>query len=101
MSPSLIGYQLSGLISLLTTAVICGAWWFAALRKRSVSIFFWLAATHTLSLAVTALQFATSFGGGSPNRMMALTAPRMLVSLALAGLYVMLVRWLVDRLDER
>ena len=55
------------LISLLPTAIICGAWWYAATQKRNVAIFYWLAATHTLALVIRTLQMFSTMGGGRPD----------------------------------
>jgi len=48
--------QLPFLLSLIASSVMCGAWWYAAMKKRGVAIFYWLAAAHTFSLCVSILQ---------------------------------------------
>ena len=93
MSPS----QLPFLFGLLTSATICGAWWYAALQKRKVAIFYWLAAAHTLSFAVQVLQASYLLAGANYTRMAALAPMHLLMGIVTAGLYVALVRWLVDQ----
>jgi len=89
------------LIGLLPTAIICGAWWYAATQKRGAAIFYWLAATHTLALVIRTLQMISTMGG-QPNiaRIQSMGAASAVVGLALAGLYVALVRWLVNQPDH-
>jgi hypothetical protein len=94
-------FQFTYFFSLIPSLVICGAWWFAATRRRNVSIFFWLAGTHSFALVVSVLQMVNTFGEQNMARLQSLSAVNMLVHLALAGLYVALVRWLVNQPDER
>lgn len=88
------------LVSLIASAVMCGAWWYAAVIKRRVGIFFWLAATHTFSFGLGAVQLLFMLARASGERGAVLPPLRMFTSIALAALYVALVRWLVDRPDE-
>ena len=94
-------FQFSYAFSLLPTAVICGAWWYAAIQKRKVSIFYWLAATHSFALVVQVLQISNTLGERNIARIQSLASVGMLVHVALAALYVMLVRWLVNQSDDR
>lgn len=93
-------FQIPYAFSLIPTIVICVAWWFAASRKRDVSIFFWLAGTHTFSLVVSILQMVNVIGERNIARIQSMAAVGMLVHVALAGLYVVLVRWLVNQPDS-
>lgn len=95
-------FKISYFFSLVPSLIICGAWWFAATRKRHVSLFFWLAGTHSFSVAVSVLQMVNAFSAPQNlARLQSLSAVNMLTHLALAGLYVALVRWLVNQPDER
>ena len=96
LSPSLFPY----LVSLIASAVMCGAWWYAAVGKRRVGIFFWLAATHTFSFGLGAVQLLFILTHAPAERGAVLQPLRMFTSIALAALYVALVRWLIDRPDE-
>ncbi len=89
--------QLPFFIGLLASATICGAWWYAALQKRKVAIFYWLAAGHTLSLGISLLQTIYMITKADSGRWMAIASMHTLVGVAMAGLYVALVRWLVDQ----
>lgn len=84
-------------IGLLASATMCGAWWYAALQKRKVAIFYWLAAAHTLSFAVQVLSITYYTSHVQVSRLAAVGSMQMLMSFVLAGLYVALVRWLVDQ----
>jgi hypothetical protein len=88
-------------LSLLPSIVICGAWWFAATHRRNVSIFFWLAGTHTFSLVVSVMQMVNTLGEPNLARIQSMAAVGVLVHVALAVLYVVLVRWLVNQPGEQ
>src|SRR4051812_13326009 len=90
-------FQISYFFSLIPSVIICGAWWFAATRRRNVPILFWLAATHSFSLVVSVLQMLSAMGERSFARMQSLSAVGTLAHVALAGLYVVFVRWLVSQ----
>jgi glucan phosphoethanolaminetransferase (alkaline phosphatase superfamily) len=92
-------FQFTYLLSLLSGIIISGAWWYAAVRVRNVSVFFWLAAAHTFSLAVHILQIVNSLGERNIARIASIGQLGLLVSLIIAGMYVALVRWLVERLS--
>src|SRR5690349_6756085 len=93
-------FQIPYILSLVPTIVISGAWWFAAIRRRNVSIFYWLAATHSFALVVSVMQMINTFGERNIARIQSLASVSVLVHVALAGLYVALVRWLVNQPDN-
>jgi hypothetical protein len=99
MSPSFPSFQISFVIGLLANAVLCGAWWYAALQKRKVAIFYWLAAAHTLSFAMHALTVVSILTRSNAARLASIGPAQTLTAVALSGLYVALVRWLVNQPD--
>lgn len=86
-------------IGLLTSATVCGAWWYAAIRKRGVPIFYWLAAAHTLTFGIHVYSVIIISTQTNYRSMASVGAMQTLMGVVLAGLYVALVRWLV-RGDE-
>ena len=92
--------QLLPILALIASVTTCGAWWYAALRRRTVGIFYWLAAGHSVSLGIRILSMIYMSGQVSRERLQATGSMQLLMSLVLAGLYVVLVRWLVDQPDH-
>ena len=87
-------------IGLLSSGAVCGAWWYAALRKRKVAIFYWLAAGHTLSFGIQTLRVGYVLTNAGSDRWASVASMQTIVAVVLAGLYVALVRWLVDQPDQ-
>ena len=88
------------LVGLVASGIVCGAWWYAALRKRKVAIFYWLAAAHTLSLGIHAASVLSLLIYGNSTRMLEFSSMRTLMVVVMAGLYVALARWLVEQPDS-
>jgi hypothetical protein len=95
-----IAAQFPFLIGILASGILCGAWWYAALRKRKVAIFFWLAAGHTITFGIHAISVGSYLMSQNFQRMAAVASMQTLMSVVMAGLYVALVRWLVEQPDS-
>lgn len=95
-----LSFQIPAFITLLTSAIICGAWWYVAVRRKNVGLFYWLASAHTLSFAIHALQLGYSLNKASAIRFQSISPMFMLVGVVLAALYVTLARWLVEQTGD-
>ncbi len=87
-------------VGLICSSIVCGAWWYAALLKRKVAIFYWLAAAHTLSFGIHAISVVSHLVYENSARMLELNSMRSLMVVIMAGLYVALARWLVRQPDS-
>lgn len=83
------------IIGLLASGIVCGAWWFAALHKKRVAIFFWLAAAHSITFGLHLLSMIYIFSHTDVGRIVSTGSLQTLMAAVLAVLYVILVRWLV------
>ena len=89
--------QIRMIVGLLVAATIAGAWWYAALKKPGTGIFYWLAAGHTAQVGISAAYAYGTFTHATPAYWEQVSGVQSLVGLCVAGLYVVLVNWLVER----
>jgi hypothetical protein len=90
-------FQIRMVVSLLVAATIAGSWWYAAIRKPKVGIFYWLGAIHTVQVGITATYVYGSVAHSSAAFYEKIQAVQSLTGLCMAALYVVLVNWLVER----
>ncbi len=89
--------QIRMVVTCLVSGTIAGAWWYAALKKRETGLFYWLAAAHTGQLGISAAYAYGTFSHAPPAFWEQLSGVQSLLGLGVAGLYVALVNWLVER----
>jgi hypothetical protein len=89
--------QIRMVVSLLVAATIAGSWWYAALKKPGTGIFYWLAAAHTAQVGVSAAYAYGTYVRAAPAFWEQVSGVQSLLGLCVAGIYVALVNWLLER----
>ncbi len=94
-------YQLQTAIGLIAGIVMCTAWWYAAIKFPRVWIFSGLAIIATISILLHAGVLLLIASGQSSGMLLHLSSVQVVLHLAEAILFVLLVRWLAVNLKEQ
>ena len=81
--------------------VMCAAWWYAAIKFPRTLIFSGLAIVATISILLYAGMLLFIASGNTSGLVLQLSSIQVLLHLAEAVLFILLVRWLVSNLKDQ
>ena len=88
------------IVAILTSVVICAAWWFATIKLPQVWLFPALAVLETIRTALDAVVFYQIKVQQQPGYFHAISLIQTCLGIFQAALYILLVRWLVRSLKK-
>ena len=94
------GYYLQTAIGLIAGIIMCGAWWYAAIKFPRVWIFSGLAIVATISILLYAGVLLLIASSNTSGMISGLSSVQVLLHLAEAVLFILLVRWLVSNVSK-
>ncbi len=93
-------YYLQTAIGLLAGVIMCGAWWYAAIKFPRTWLFSGLAIVATISILLYAGVLLLSASGNTSGLISGLFGIQVLLHVAEAVLIILLVRWLVANVGK-
>ena len=87
-------YYLQTTIGLFAGTLMCAAWWYAAIKFPRTWIFSALAIVATISILLHAGVLLLIASGNTSGMIMSLFSVQVILHLAEAVLFILLVRWL-------
>lgn len=93
-------YYLHTAVGLIAGVIICATWWYAAIKFPRVWIFSGLAIVATISILLHGGVLLLIATGNTSGMVLTLSSVQVLVHLAEAVLFVLLVRWLASNLGK-
>jgi hypothetical protein len=94
-------YQIQATIGIVTSGIIAGAWWYAALRLSSYWILYALAMVATLLTLLSATLFFLVQSRAQPALLPAISHVQILLRVLDAALYVVFAGWLLSRCGQQ
>jgi hypothetical protein len=93
-------YYLQTAIGLIAGIIMCGAWWYAAIKFPRIWIFSGLAIVATISILLYAGVLLLIASGNTSGMISGLSSVQVFLHLAEAVLFILLVRWLVSNVGK-
>ena len=94
-------YYLQSAIGLIAGAIMCGAWWYAVIKFPRIWIFSVLAIVATISILLYAGMLLLFASGNASGLALQLSSMQVLLHLAEAVLFILLVRWMVANMRDQ